>query len=238
MADIGYCYGSEYQMMRFLAHHKNYLENIIKANTPLKGPYKWMDYPYDQNRLSFDGEHVGINFFENFIEFNEIKQKWRQFWPQTGTAQNWDAIFLEDKKVVLIEAKAHIEEIRQSCDASEKSRELIGNSFQSAKKYFGISLDKDWFNNYYQLANRLAFVYFLKTCGIESYVLNIYFINGYIKRIKRNDKIIIEQNRSVTTVEEWEEAIEMQYECLGLKNTIALNYVQKIFVDCLSENKK
>jgi hypothetical protein len=65
--------------------------------------------------------------------------------------------------------------------------------------------------------------------GIEASLLNIYFINGYIKRDFITKEII--ENKSVRTVSEWREKIDEEYTYLGINNN-AKKYISEIFVDC------
>lgn len=218
--------------MRFLGHHKKELEKIIKNSTPLDGKFEWLDFPYNSNRLSFDGEYVGINFLSNKKEFKEIKKKWKEFWPQTGNKQNWDAILINNSKIILIEAKAHKEEIKHSCGAQKESRQQIRKAFEATKNYFKITSNSDWLKKYYQLANRLAFVYFLFTCGINARLLNIYFLNGYIIRSKVNRRIKVKEDKSVKNIREWKKAIEQEYNYLGINNSYVEKYMYSIYVDC------
>ena len=151
MAEIGYCYGSEYHLMRFLGHHRNDLEKEIKKQTSINGDFKWLDFPYDNNRLSLDGEYKEIAFLKNTSNYSEIKKKWIDYWPQTGSAQNWDAIFRAGNEHVLIEAKAHLVEMKQTCGAtSAESRSKIYFAFNQTRKFFNIESESDWLNNYYQ----------------------------------------------------------------------------------------
>ena len=56
MAEIGLGYGSEFQLMRFLGHHRNELYKLIHEATHTSEPIEWMDYPYENERISGDGE--------------------------------------------------------------------------------------------------------------------------------------------------------------------------------------
>ena len=60
MAEIGCGYGSEFQLMRFLGHHRQDLNKMIKDATGNSGDIQWLDFPYDDNRISGDGELKGI----------------------------------------------------------------------------------------------------------------------------------------------------------------------------------
>ena len=181
MAEMGLGYGSEFQLMRFLGHHREELDKSIQEATGRSEQVYWFDFPYDENRLSGDGERKGIECFDKLDNFDIIKKKWRDFWPQRGTAMNWDGIFKIGDTWFFVEAKAHKEESFQPCTASAKeSRETINTAFGKTQQWLKADTSKDWINtNCYQLANRLAFMYFCHQCGIKAKLLYIGFINGY-----------------------------------------------------------
>ena len=52
MAEIGLGYGSEFQLMRFLGHHRNYLNRIIQDSLKNEGVIEWLDFPVNENRCS------------------------------------------------------------------------------------------------------------------------------------------------------------------------------------------
>lgn len=100
MAEIGYGYGSEFQLLRFLGHHRVEFENTIRKNSRLKKEFHWLDFPYNNQSISMDGEHNGISFLSERNNYLILKEKWTKFWPNTGNQQNWDAIFLHDNEYV------------------------------------------------------------------------------------------------------------------------------------------
>ena len=66
------------------------------------------------------------------------------------------------KEHLLVEAKAHVEEIKSNCQAkSDKSKERIDAAFKEVKNSLGIVCDNDWKKEYFQFANRLATLYFI-----------------------------------------------------------------------------
>lgn len=232
MAEIGYGYGSEYQLLRILGHHKNWLDNKINKLFGTSEKIIWFDYPIDSTRLSLDGEYKGIQFLKNHSNYDEISKKWKEFWPQTGNAQNWDGICQIGNTYILIEAKARLGEIESNTSASDKSLNLIQSSFNKTKEYYNIKSNKDWSKKYYQMANRLAFVYFLKSCGIKAKLLDIYFINGYIDKSKKLDNKNIIDSNNVDNLNDWKNVIEQEYLYLGLNN-LSKSDVKSLFIDCL-----
>ncbi|MFA5297647.1 MAG: hypothetical protein WC389_05500 [Lutibacter sp.] len=232
MAEIGYGYGSEFQLLRFLGHHRIEFESIISKNSRFKENLKWLDFPYENHRISMDGEFKGITFLKDRADYPMLQRKWESFWPQKGNSQNWDAVFVHKDEYVLIEAKAHMNEVRTNSNATNKeSIRLIQNAFILTKEQFEIKSTNDWSKKYYQLANRLAFLKFMIDNNIKAHLLNIYFLNGYTKRSYENRKTILEDKNVLSQIE-WQKTINKQYEYLGIKESEIKNYITSIFVNC------
>jgi len=217
-------YGSEYQLLRFLGHRRNELENIIRTNSNLKGSLEWLDFPSNQNS-SFDDEHKGIDFLKEHPAYSQLKGAWSKFWAQSGNPQNWDAVLIHNgDEYVVVEAKAHIGELCSGCKASSPiSKQQIKAAMRTTQQYWKIQAKNDWLAKYYQLANRLAFVAFLQRNGIKCSLLNIYFINGYKLTLR---------DRSVSDQVKWDKKIQIQYDYLGIIGTEAEPCINKVFVDC------
>lgn len=110
-------YGSEYQLLRYLGHHRNYLFREI-CKVIGDGEIEWFDYPYNPRRDSRDGELESVNCFESKISnYKEVQEKWQCYWPQRGNAHNWDGIFIQNGIWYFVEAKANLEEANQKCNA-------------------------------------------------------------------------------------------------------------------------
>ena len=143
-----------------------------------------------------------------------------QFWPKGGAV--WDALATTaTNKVILVEAKANIPEIVTSpTRASEESKKLIVKSLNETKRFLNIKNKVDWSGMFYQYANRLAHLYFLREkCGIDAYLVNIYFIN---------DNTV----KGPKTVEEWQGAINVINVYLGTNKRHKLkSYTADIFID-------
>jgi hypothetical protein len=232
---MGLGYGSEFQLLRFLGHHRHELDGIIlrdtNINPELDYDMDWLDFPKNNKNKSLDGEYTGIGFLDEKFK-SELSEKWNIYWPQSGNVQNWDAVIycspivpnknLKDKWVV-IEAKAHIKEFEGiPCGAENiSSKNKIAGAFELTKKRFKINTSNDWLKKYYQLANRLAFINFMLDNGIECSLLNIYFVNGWPSDPK-----------NVPTVEIWKNKIDEAYSYLGI-NSNAKKYISGIFVNCI-----
>lgn len=231
MAEMGLGYGSEYQLLRYLGHHRNELNRNIRDNTRLKGELIWLDFPKDESRLSLDGEYIGLEFLRDYIsqlKFENLKSSWKTYWSSKGTLPNWDGIILNNEEWIIVEAKAHLGEIESKTESA--SNQNIQNAFRRTQERFNIS-NNNWFGKYYQLANRLAFINFLLDNGISASLLYVYFINGYEKcKLYEGKKITIE-NKCIKEQIEWENAIKDEYKELGVNDNME-QYISKIFIDC------
>ena len=120
---------------------------------------------------------------------------------------NWDGICTIGDTWYFVEAKAHRDKSFQQCEASSPvSRETIRKAFyetaqwlQAKPKVEGID------SNCYQLANRLAFLYFCNNCGIKARLLYIGFVNGF--RRKKDE---------ICSSEGWESIWKEEMDTLGL----------------------
>lgn len=128
----------------------------------------------------------------------------KSFWPRRGPS--WDALAkTRDGKVILVEAKAHIEEsVDYRSRASGDSLLRICAALDQAKNAFAAATDASWISPFYQYANRLAHLYYLRRLnGIEAYLAFIYFANA--PDVPRP-----------ATVEEWRGAERVIKKSLGL----------------------
>jgi len=221
MAEMALGYGSEYQLLRYLGHHRNFLDSKIKEATKSDSPIEWMDYPVDNSRDSHDGEWTDINFLKHLpqFDFGQISKEWDEFWPKRG--QSWDGIFLQDGVVYVVEAKAHTKEMEQKSSAtSEESIKKIKRAFKDVND--DQSKVDLWYNSkHYQLANRIAFVHFLeKKCGIKAKICYLFFLNGYL----------INGNKNVTDEIVFKQAFEDECNALQLTNK-EKGYIVPVVID-------
>jgi hypothetical protein len=140
------------------------------------------------------------------------------FWP-TGGPQ-WDALGRGPRDTVfLIEAKAHVSEMDSNCHASPGSRFLIQQSLSQAKTAYGAKPEADWLSGYYQYANRLAHLHFLRRSGVSAWLGFVYFLND-------------QDMSGPQTSTGWKQDLAVVYEHLGLASFGGIPGVVDIFVDC------
>ena len=190
MSKIGYGYGSEWHLLRYLGYHRDRLDSeVIRQAVPNAASIEWLDFVWSgkSTKLRWDMEWQGIGFLAARKHNSpQITSAWAQFWPQTGTPPCWDAIGLAringDYEWLLVEAKAHTAELEgNGCCAGVSSRRTIINAFHATQAAIGITptspqLLDAWLGAYYQYANRLAVLNFLHTQHISAHLINIYFI--------------------------------------------------------------
>ena len=160
---------------------------------------------------------------EDFLRILDIESKinspLEKFWPKRGP--QWDALGIDDEKIFLVEAKANLPEVvSPPTVAGKESKSKILTSFSELKEYLNINNTIDWSETFYQYANRIAHLYFLRVLnGINAYLVNIYFIN----------------DNSVAgpkSIDEWRGALTIIKHYLGIPKKNKLEkYMIDIFID-------
>ncbi len=147
-----------------------------------------------------------------------------EFWPKSGP--RWDGLArTKDGKLILVEAKAHIDEaVDFRSKASPNSLSRIEKRLEETKAAFHASKDACWHMPFYQMANRLAHLYYL--AGINKKDAYLVFINF------ANAPDVPEP----ASFEEWRGAVRLAYRCLGLKDSRLARRVATIIVDLKSGN--
>ena len=208
MADIGDGYGSECHLLRWMGRHRNMLDERVSAAVGRPGkPITWLDFNFTPNKKWPDAELKGLEFL---YDRPGLKDAWDKFWPTRGGVQNWDAVGWigtgPDAELLLVEAKANVEELRSDCGAtSPSSIRKIELAFEATQESVGAALGADWMHDYYQAANRMATLYFVQREQVPSRLLFVYFLGDRVPG-----------RECPQTEDVWEPAIDAQWEHLGL----------------------
>lgn len=118
-------------------------------------------------------EYRDAAFLER-IGHSELAPALKAFWPARGP--QWDGLCIAGRTILLVEAKAHVGEMASSCTAEAPSSvTLINQSLNATKQALGASAGADWMNGYYQLANRLAHLWFLRERGVDARLVLLQF---------------------------------------------------------------
>lgn len=228
MGKMALGYGSEFHLLRWLGRHRTRFTELV-CGTRWKN-IEWLDFS-SADEVIPDEELLGINFLKG----EDFKKVEREFfngefaWPRVADRHlmNWDAVGIaDDGTYVLCEAKAHVEEIeRKRCGAGEKSARKIRKALKLPITHFGSSASvDDWFNSYYQMANRLYTIALLERCGIKAALAYILFIGDCFPG----------KSRFVCPKEPsgWRDILDDEYCTLGLNtdNQIVRNHVLEVFV--------
>jgi hypothetical protein len=149
---------------------------VARANS-----IEWLDFDFsgvaDADHNHGDCELTGVEFLPTD---DAARAAWREFWPQRGSAQNWDAVawlqYPDRREWLLLEAKANVEELRSAAGAKHPgSVGKIKQALDATKGSMGVDAACDWNQPYYQYANRLAFLHFLSTQGVAARLCFLYF---------------------------------------------------------------
>jgi hypothetical protein len=224
MGKMGYGYGSECHLLRWMGRHRKAFDVAVLSEIKREGSkIDWLDFNFKQGEMWPDEELKGMKFLEN----NKASQaEWEKFWPAGRGIHNWDAVgWVSSDKVrelLLVEAKAHIEETKTNCQAKDpESIKRIKGAFEIVKNALGVPSEIDWMKDYYQVANRIAALHFLHQQKIPSHLLFIYFI-GDLRGSGRN---------SPQSQQEWQKALDDQAERIGLPMGHLLeNWIHKLFL--------
>ena len=224
MGQMALGYGSEFHLLRWIGRHRNEFDRKINEHLKIDN-VKWLDFEFDKNK-SFpdipDKELKGISFLKDELVINN----WKKEWPQTGNVMNWDLVgFTIDNNIktwLLVEAKAHIEELSQSCGATnDESKEKITNTLKNTAENLSINFNSNWLEKYYQLANRIYILDLLRRHNIYVKLINIYFIGD----MKCNNR------KSPQSKDEWLNSINEMKECIGIKDKQSSLGIYDIYLD-------
>ena len=151
------------------------------------------------------------------------QQDLSEFWPRFGP--QWDALAVTDRgQVLLVEAKAHIPEMvtAPSQARGESALLKIQESLALVKNFVNSKAPVDWSTSFYQYANRLAHLHWMREVnGHDAYLVNLYFIND-------------REMNGPSTEAEWQAAIRLQETFLGVRQGSPAGYALDPWVGAYS----
>ncbi len=223
MAHIGDGYGSECHLLRWMGRHRTLFDQRVSAAVGMPGSaLKWMDFGFHERYPWPDSELRGLEFL---YHIPNLKAKWQEFWPTGKGIHNWDAVgWIGEKphsELLLLQAKAHVAELKSSCGAKNpNSVQKIDRAMDKAKEFLCADPKADWKHGYYQTANRVATLHFLTEEGIAARLLFVYFLGDNESNSRQCPR----------TEEEWNPAINAQWEHLGTTSTALPDRIHKLFL--------
>lgn len=216
MAQIGYGYGSEFHLLRFMGRHRKKLEEIISKEINESGIFDWKDFEYSSPNVNItgDSELKGLSFLKDNPNYNEVYAEYSKYGINNkDNWQNWDAVFTLNGVIYLVEAKAHAGEITGNNVNGGQSYNAILKFMEEMLPQLPVSAK--WMGCYYQLANRLATTALLQKHEVKAKTMCIYFVNGYNKRIEEKRKLVEVENKN-TSEEDFKKAIKEEFNYLGI----------------------
>jgi hypothetical protein len=254
MGKLGYGYGSEFHLLRYLAYHRSDLSHAIERETRGK-VLDWVEFSFGSQRAfpHLDAEWKGLEFLD---PDTCVRSAWAKFWPQTGNVPNWDAVGLMQSgshvEYLLVEAKGHPSEINSNCGAKpDGGLQQIQDALSETIRANSFCADVEkWLSPYYQYANRLAHLQFLLQHNISARLIFIYFLGDRRPKIPPGNWWDDEPTPSVLgghrpreapenrepvicpqTVQEWDPYLKEMYGHLGLKGESKLEQrVHRVFL--------
>jgi hypothetical protein len=145
--------------------------------------------------------------FLKLVGLDALRGQIESFWPRGGPV--WDGLASIDvglqPGVLLLEGKSYPEEMKSACRAEiETSRRQIKRAIATTRKKLEAATDTEtaWLETYYQLANRLAHLVWLRQHRVPTWLVLACFVDDH--------------RHIATTGEEWQDGLETAGEALGL----------------------
>ena len=148
--------------------------------------------------------------FLRALELDRLRAELREFWPTGGP--RWDALATvtiprsAQPGVLLVEGKSYPGEMEGGgAKGQPSSNELISASLRQTQEALALAPDpRRWMGRYYQFANRLAHLLWLRRMGVEASLVHLLFTDD---------------PHGPTGETEWRRAIEQMHAELGLDQT-------------------
>ena len=139
------------------------------VSVPSIGPVEWLS----PRRNDSFAEYRDTAFLER-IGCGTLADELAAFWPKRGP--QWDALGRAGNTVILVEAKAHLNEVLSpGSQASASSRAKINAAFAEVKRDLNVIERADWAEVFFQYVNRLAHLWFLRRHGVDVELLFVDF---------------------------------------------------------------
>jgi len=173
--------GSQLQIQTYVNLYHDVLNDAIIAAIPelseSRLPLIWVS-PLEDDEFR---EYQDAAFLQA-LGLEGLRDSLARFWPKNGPV--WDALAkLEDPSAgtcqgaILVEAKSYPDEMRSSgSGASGPSLRMIEAALDAACQWLRVARTPAWTGRLYQMANRLAHLYFFRElAGIAAWLVSVNF---------------------------------------------------------------
>lgn len=166
--------GSLMWIQRLISDHANLLEESLRSVGAL-GTNVVVDW-VSPRRADGWAEYRDAAFLDQ-LRLGHLRDELRAYWPAMGP--QWDALGrTSEGSVILVEAKAHVGELVSRCEAaSPASLAKLEEAFDATRKALEATKSDEWMTRYYQYANRLAHLHFLRAHGVDAQLALVCFVN-------------------------------------------------------------
>ncbi len=165
--------GSLKWIQRLVSDHASLLVQPLRSAGALGADVTvdWVS-PREADRWA---EYRDAGFLDQ-LGLGRLRNELRAYWPSMGP--QWDALGRTSAGgVILVEAKAHVGELESKCEAvAPESLAKIETALAATREAFGAAGSDGWMTRYYQYANRLAHLHFLREHGVDATLTFVYFI--------------------------------------------------------------
>lgn len=220
--------GSQGLLQKFVNVYPGQLNQHILSSSPSLLVFlgeelsiQWKSPLVEENYYEYQDDFLNV-YYADKEKTSLAMQEIRKYWPRNGPV--WDGLAVVERKdgqkgLLLVEAKAHVSETASKIKASSPaSIETITETLLLTKGVFqSITPITAWLNEYYQLANRLAFLYLLNTkLHIPAWLLLVNFVD--------------DQSYKSTSLNTWLQHYQKAFERLGMHpNTPLMGKIINIF---------
>lgn len=207
--------GSLKWIQRVIAGKPELIDVPIMQRLPGSPPVSWLS-PLREDQFA---EYRDAAFLKR-LGIEDLKEDLAAFWPARGP--QWDALGRSaNGDLLLVEAKAHIPEILSSpTQAGARSRARIELALEQTVKALRAKPIAPWTDAFYQYANRLAHLDFLRRVhGKRAWLIFVYFVGD-------------EDMKGPASKDEWEAALQVTRYVMGLERNHPLSrYIIDVFAD-------
>jgi hypothetical protein len=204
--------GSQFQVQKYVNERRTALDDAVLEALPslaIQRPrLNWVSPLWSQGFKELRDAR-----FLAALGLEKLAPLLSRFWPARGA--RWDGLAVVERDtrefgVLLVEGKSHVAELKSGGmkATSDPSRQRIDRAMRATADWLTVPEGNrdSWHKSYYQTANRLAHLYWLRElAGVDTWLVHVLFIN---------DPTL--EQRLRTSKARWERAVEEMQAELGL----------------------